>query len=416
MGDVLARVTDARQLANDALQVLETTGDVRQTERMLLEAAEQAWSGARLLPANGEFVLLSAQIARARLAARVAAHRSLSTEHVRDVRLSFEAAVESVQHAATPRTRAQVEDRLRELLSPPLAQLTSAQLREIRSLIAHVPSESRPLLRSIDKSKEMGDGLHFWTNGLEAHDFTSKFELLRLRNELQGITADSMRSALVAAMQRHPYDATPDDIREIHALMRPLPISTRLPREELVDLAPHAWKTIVVELAGRVDTEISDALYSRVLARSITSIKDATAFLTRIARQPTDRWQLQRVRAVLQHFPAATVAGDPATALKLAIAAGSEDGGFLDAIATQIRDIDRQLTHLQVDHPEWADTTTQLRGIARDNLDRIDGHRSDGYLNFPDYGELGDLISGSRLVKSLATGDAPSTGKSSISW
>jgi hypothetical protein len=65
---------------------------------------------------------------------------------------------------------------------------------------------------------------------------------------------------------------------------------------------------------------------------------------------------------------------------------------------------------------------SEVVALASKNLQRIAGtyqrrrlSEPTGFRHFPDYGELGDLIAGTRLLKSLAAGDS-SGQQSKVSW
>jgi hypothetical protein len=113
----------------------------------------------------------------------------------------------------------------------------------------------------------------------------------------------------------------------------------------------------------------------------------------------------------------------PLRTLDLHVRLGANEGLVLPAIRHQLERVRTSTSSLSglADDATQRDLADRIIALATRNVDRIDRRlveTSDGqtgYLNFPDYGEIAELIADSRLLSALR-GEARAQAPGSVSW
>jgi hypothetical protein len=141
----------------------------------------------------------------------------------------------------------------------------------------------------------------------------------------------------------------------------------------------------------------------------------ASARLTEIVRLSQSRTDQYLARLILHKYPAASIANDPLATLEYLISVGGQARKSLPAIERHLNTIWTE--HLALSRsadPTVADLAKSVVRLAEINTSRIRNvGPSDGYENFPDYGELGELITAAKMLSALT--DTAGSG-SKVSW
>jgi hypothetical protein len=233
-----------------------------------------------------------------------------------------------------------------------------------------------------------------------------------------GLTIKTKVQALARVkeiLSSDPVLATPSYEWELNALTWQLPKSTVVDPKVVSELAPRKWKTIINTLGN---AGLRDDVFANVIARSVaTTPRDATKVLKHIESAPASRWNTMLRRAIEAHH-ANVVGGETIEGRTKALgslASLGNDAIVVPAITTHLQWIRRYVDEspAPTDRLSQSLRSNTLELIDR-NLLRIAGKlKGDkGYENFPDYGEVGEVISNVSILESIST---PS-GTKVVTW
>jgi hypothetical protein len=325
-------------------------------------------------------------------------------------------------------SRAHSNNRAREILDKPSEMITTEDIRELRTLMYLVAPEFR--LPAPDEVKVSSERLKQIVTGggviTDENSVTSE-ALRTMRLSLDVHTRDEAIKRFKRLLRTPPIDMTDQHVREMRALALHLPEGIRIGREEAVALALQA-KRQVLEIFLENSIALGRATHAMQLARHISStpsraVNAMNTLWNRRTTSPHPDWDRLLWIQLSRTAPAAhpqTLEQSIASLEQYAAFAGASESA-LPAIATFLKVIERETRTIGADvsAPQMAhDIANNVAELANKNIRRIDGEKiptdtgEEGYEHFPDYGEIGELIAGARMLE----GTEPPSEKSVVTW
>jgi hypothetical protein len=306
--------------------------------------------------------------------------------------------------------------RLLEILERSHDDLTHRDLIEIRELAQRVPSVRRSLDKTLFDNAIALDVQY--ASSAEHADMLQYLTGLRLALRYPRTTDQAALTQQI--LSRAPHEVPANDLRALAMLT-----AARQPHPSLARIVAGAgsdWDAILNGPA-RIsswdrDVIIADsATYhlSEDPVRGLAVLNDTTFV------GPLDKFAMRKWLALERDHTSSIGKGALAqlgTVLDSHIAHEGGDGRQLGITV----DLLEHIKHSAREAAREGDSTAQsiaqkiVRTVNR-NLQRIDGTKSDGYANFPDYGELGQLSADARVLASLVSPQpAAPVRTNAVSW
>jgi hypothetical protein len=373
-------------------------------QSMLNDAVQKAKRGSELLRQIAGYESLSLTGRRAHEAVDAAAAFPDSDGGAREAVELLQTVRVSIEVAKTHSQPEQVERSLAAIVSSPPHLWTPQRRRAVAALLYDLPDQLR--FPAYIHGRLRGDLLLTASHGHEAPAEAKEFveaSFRDLRTQIDEARSGRNRQLVDGALARDPVLANPLELR---ALWREMAAGT-------VTSVPDAWQPMFGKLQSASIHSLTDEGLAHLTAASLDEAS-ARGHLARIAAadSPSRYEKLQWLYATRSH-PKLLLNDDALLTLELHI-------GFYPQVQTSLKATRAQLEVVRDEARVFASEDTRISQVAADvvanaerNIQRIDGKGSGGYENFPDYGELGQLISDMKLLRSLAAPDKP---KRSVTW
>jgi hypothetical protein len=306
--------------------------------------------------------------------------------------------------------RARLSDILAESSEP-----GSDQIREVIALVHDLPegvrfrpsglhAQNRRFFESIaSEGWAPDDG----NNGIDRD--LAAFDIKVLQQRLSHASRAAVANWMREIMSKHPSQVSLDDLRSMKMLTSRVTEKVSVPIEEIDVPTARVWSRYSkwAHHNSRPGTLDSHRLVGFQTLSAIGDVDSATAALRSLDNEIARS-------AVALVYPDVRLDGDAVATLEHWMNVGGGKYWSLEAMRSNLYELAATAHTFVTDRqPATYGLAQEVTRMVHRNIERIDGKRRDGYMKFPDYGELGDLIANVRLLRAL---HAPPESAASVSW
>jgi hypothetical protein len=321
-------------------------------------------------------------------------------------------------------TQRKANMRLTKLLAMPTHLLKIDDLREIRALLFDVDTKIRPNTSAVVKRAALIAGEI--DRAILQADPTAQYVpqlLVNLRAERAVGSARTAQQRIAELAAKDPIDLEPDDVREAVAITA----SIAPERQVRLDTLPSPLRDIVRKNTLGMYRPDYGIVASIVDALAVDT-DELLPLLQRIASREPNRLHDLQIAELVARDPGLLTAAPPRLTSRILdslIATAGNDTDWLDPISETLSHVVFQARQMAGKHAnnEFAQQLhDDIHELGNRNIERIDGYdfftseETEGYLNFPDFAEIGDLQSAFRMLIDLDDPQAVTTTSNTVTW